>query len=484
MDWMRALRFPYVVALIGMVALGTGGLVGAWLYQKSKVPSLRLSAGPESSRRAAVANDLRRQAAEHGLTLSLVSSAGSEESLKWLQEGKLDAAIVSSGVKIPEDDEIAVLGALQLEAVHVLVRPELVSDRPLAQSIRGKRVNFGERGSTDWLLTREFLAFGRLTLPSGQEAGDIIPTEFGHQDIVEQCLAIANASSSHDRQRRIAELPDCLLVLDTLPSSAAQALIQHAGYVLCPLPATRAFLLDQLQDTQSPHTIIEREFLEHTSIQAHSYLAGGVFPETDCETVGSRLLVVARKDLSGQVIQPLMKAMFESEFTHRIQPKSPHNLAGSYAMHPAAASYFDRDKPMMVMKQAIDWFKTALSLFGAFSAGALSLYGLIWRKKTRTASEYLAEIRNVGQTNRNSQDESEGSHPSPHMAKELDHQLLRLRQDMIDDVCSGRMKADQSFFNVLMLLKDTRRDLRMPDPDADELPRSAVRRRYPSQEAA
>jgi hypothetical protein len=282
----------------------------------------------------------------------------------------------------------------------------------------------------------------------------------------------------------IAELPDCFLMLDTMPCSVAELLIESAGYELRSMPATRAFLMDRLQDSYATQTIVEREFLEPTVIPSHCYFATQAYPETDCETVGVRLLLVARSSLNALHIQPLMQALFESEFTHRAMPQSPIGVAGPYAVHPAALAYFDRDKPYYVVQQAMEWLTNGLSFLGAFSAGALSLYGLIRRKKHRTPSDYLTEIRNISEAIRKT--ESDGNHTatSQQLSKQLDERLQHLRQNMIDDVCAGRMKADQSFSNILTLLKDTRCDLAIPATHIESSPaRAVLRRREPPQAA-
>ena len=72
-------------------------------------PLLHMSAGPDSTRRHAIAIYMSEQAAEHDLTIKLEPNAGTEECLNLVKAGKLDAALVSSGVKVPDDDDIGFL---------------------------------------------------------------------------------------------------------------------------------------------------------------------------------------------------------------------------------------------------------------------------------------------------------------------------------------------------------------------------------------
>lgn len=425
-------------------------------------PILRMSAGPDGTRRHAVAAYLTGQAALNGLTIELATNAGSEDSLNRLKAGKLDVAVVSNGVVVPDDNEIRVLAAVQLEVVHVLVRKDMAERGPLSETIRGKRVNLGEKGSTEWHLSREILAFARLRLPSAHQSGDVVPTEFGKADLIARARAILKADGEK-KDALLAELPDCLLVLGTMPSTVVQLLVEAADYRIVPLQATRAFLLDNLQDDRAKTTVIEREFLERTLIPANSYFATQGYPAADCETIGVRLLVVARKTVPARAIRPLMKTLFEGEFPRRIPSKSPRDLTTRYAVHPAAVAYLDRDKPLP-FNEIVEWITKGLSIFGAFSAGALSLYGLLWRKKIRKPSDYFAEIRRVDLIARGVEADSTAPIKLNELVKYLDDRLLKLRQELIEDICEDRIKGDQVIANILALLKDARRNL--PQLDA------------------
>lgn len=442
---------------LGSAGLGVLSLVLlARLLVARELPTLRMSAGPEGTRRHTVTTYLCEQAAQHELAINLVPTVGSEECLQMLKADQLDAAVVSSGVKVPDDDEIMVLGATQLEAVHFLVRGDLKSDRPLIEIIRGKRVNIGEAGSTERLLAQEFLKFTRLKAPTSGEPGDVIPSEFSKAELIARAQAILHAEESQ-RAALVAELPEFVMVLATMPSTVVQLLVEAADYRVVPLPATRAFLLDNLQDSHARTTVIEREFLEPTTILARSYFGRSGYPETDCETVGVRLLVVARRDAPERAIRPLMETLFEGEFARRILPRSPRELATQYAIHPAAIDYLDRDKPLAI-GPVVEWASDGFSFFGAFSAGALSLYGLLRRKRIRKPSDYFAEIRRIELIARGAALDADVPSQPSELAIYLQDRLLGLRRDLIEDICDGRIKGDQVIANILSLINDTRRN--------------------------
>lgn len=420
---------------------------------------IRLSAGPAATRRHAVAVWLCEQAAQNDLTINLFDTTGVEDSLKLLKSNQLDVAIISNGVVVPDDENITVLAAIQQEAVHVLVRKEMTEKGSLVEAIRGKRVNLGEQGSTEWLISRDFLSFMRLKLPSTSHAGDVIPTMFNKSELLEKSRAILEAEDV-DKAALISELPECLFVLSSMPSPIVQALVEVANYQIVPVPATRAFLLDNLQDSNARTAVLEREFLEPTSIPKHSYFSKFSYPSNDCETIGVRLLVVARKQLAPLAVQKIMKTIFEGEFNHRITPKSPRDVATPYAIHPASVAYLDRDKPLIV-NSVLEWLSEGLSIFGAFSAGALSLYSLVRRKKSRNPSDYFAEIRRVEQLAYNEISNSEDWIERQQFLKQLEERIVKLRYDLLEDICEGRIKGDQVVSNIMMLLNEARRNLSM-----------------------
>ena len=457
--WIIERRLP-LLCTSGVAILGL--CIGASLLVEPSTPVLRMSAGPDSTRRHTVAVYLSEQASRNGLDIKLVPNTGSEECLDLLKTRQLDVAIVSNGVLVRNDDNITVLGAIQMETVHVLVRKEL-ADRSLPESIRGRRVNLGEKGSTEWLLAHDLLSFAHLRLPSESEPGDILTTEYSKAYLTEKAHAILRSEVAK-KDALIAEMPDCLIVVASMPSTLVQSLVEAADYRVVPLPLARTFLLDNLQDDKSRSAIVDRQFLERTVVPSNSYFTTRGYPEADCETVGMRLLIVARKDADGRAIKLLMKTVFERDFAHTVQPRSPRDVASPYEIHPAAIAYLDRDKPLAI-KEAIDWISRGFSVFGIISAGGLSLYGLLWRKKVRKPTDYFAEIRKVELLAQGMQADATAPVQPRELARCLDDRIVKLRQDLIEDICEGRMKNDQVIANILMLLKDTRRNLAILEED-------------------
>lgn len=476
-----AVRALQVLVLLVPAAIGVG--LAYPLLQAKEIPTLSLSAGPVSTHRHAVAEYLRDQAAPNGLTIRLEETAGTEDCLNLLKAGRLDAALVSNGMVVPDDDDVTVVAAIRTEAVHVLVRKELAeTEQPLFETIRGKRVNLDRRGCTDRLLIERLLHLARLKLPSADRLGDIVPTEFDKAQLTAMANAVLQAEGAEKAALR-AELPDCLFVLAGTPSRVVQKLVEAVDYRLVPLPAVRAFLADDLRHEPTRETILVRDFLEPYVIPAHSYHVGRSFPAEDCPTIGVPLLIVVRKGVSAAAVRPLMQTLFDGEFARRIRPKSPRELASPYPIHPAAIAYLDRDKPLAI-DAAMEWVNKIFTVFGAVSAVALSVYGLLWRPKVRQPADYFAEIRKIEHLAQGEALDTATPSEAHELARQLDRRLLKLRQDLIEDICEGRIQGDQVIANILALLKDARRNL--PRPEGEPLPsgESILRTYRPTELAA
>lgn len=460
---MKALRTPNllrsrkftIACSAGFALLGLLLLLPFW--RSPATQTVRMSAGPVTTRLHKIAAWMCEKGAQNELDVRLVPTAGAQRSLELLQANELDAAIVSNGVVVPHDDDIVVLAAAQLETVHVLVRRDIAASGPLLQTIRGKKVNLGERGSTEWLLSQDLLTFSRIALPTDSQPGDFIPVEFSKAELLARSQVIQRASGS-EKAELLSELPDCLIVLAPLPSPLVQSLIEAADYQLLPLRETRAFLLDHMQDGRDQKTVLQREFLEPTVIPTSSYFAQQGYPESDCETIGVRSLLVARKDLSATIVQRLMKTILASEVAHRFATKSPREVATPYEIHSAAAAYLDRDKPLIV-NSVLDGLNNFLSVVGALFACGLSLLSLMWQVKQRKPADYYAEIRKIEDLSRTADLQETGLLNEQDLLKHLDERLVRLRHDLIEDICEGRIKGDQAIANIMILLREARRNV-------------------------
>jgi hypothetical protein len=151
----------------------------------------------------------------------------------------------------------------------------------------------------------------------------------------------------------------------------------------------------------------------------------------------------------------MMECVFETDFLRRVKPKTPREFATDYAIHPATEAYLDRDQPLFT-GSFFDAMSTVFSIFGAFSAGALSLYGYLRKRRIRKPGEYLEEIRRIDALASGKQSESEAPLSHELLSQELDARLNQLKEQVICDYCENRVQGEMVLLSILSTLADSR----------------------------
>lgn len=419
---------------------------------------LRASAGRTVTRRHQLAVELRDAASSAGINLNLVSTAGSEEALQLVDAGKLDVAIVSSGILSTGKENIRELATFHVEPAHILIRKELAEQGGLLRDmVRGKRINLGEPGSSAHALALEILAFARMKPGTATENGDFQANAWGSEELIQRADAILQATGP-ERVRLTNELPDALLLVASMPSLVVQKLLETADYQLVMLPFSRAFTLNTTHDGGSLNSLIDHSYMEQVVIPAGTYLGNRPLPEKDCTTIGLRLLLVAHKDVPASVVFRLMGSVMEGEFARRHQPVGPSEKASPYKVHLGALAYENRNKPY-IFNEVIEAGKKAMSVFGLFSAGALSLFALMRSKVNKSASEYLNEIRQIELIARGMVDDTQAPRETAALASYLDQRLAKLKSELIHACCKKQFKNEMMLLNILTILVDTRQQV-------------------------
>lgn len=124
--------------------------------------TLRIATGGKDGAYYAFAQKYASVLARDGITLEVVSTAGSIENLDLLKKGEVSLALVQGGSSTDDDKErLQSLGSLFLEPVWVFTRKEKTLEG-LSQ-LKGKRVAVGAAGSGTHLLATELLAADGVT---------------------------------------------------------------------------------------------------------------------------------------------------------------------------------------------------------------------------------------------------------------------------------------------------------------------------------
>src|SRR5262245_17794145 len=303
--------WKWVIPLGGLGAL----LLGVYFFLHSprqRSYRLTMTAGNEVGTRHGLAVRFRDEALSRRITLDLRPSSGSEEALEWVNSRKLDVALVQGGLTPEGRPNVRQAAALQLEPLHLAVKPGLYRDVSTSLSaLRGKAVDLDEIGSGTHSLATAVLQFAGLQ-PRERDA------EHGYTAV------------SIPRQQLFAEpdvtrLPDAVFLVSTLPSVTITFLVNRHGYRLVALPFAEAFALGTLSHAaDAPHTagngrvVLGR--VQAVTIPPYTYGLEPTVPEKALPTIGTRLQLVAHKDVPARAIYELVDSAYSSEFGQIVRP--------------------------------------------------------------------------------------------------------------------------------------------------------------------
>ena len=139
-----------------------------------------------------------------------------------LSKNQFDIALIQGGLRSKPESPIRQICALQIEPLHLLVKPELefsISEKGLSILV-GRKVNVGATGSGTHSLATEVLRFAGLTPEGSGGQTHYHPNLFNYTELM---------------HADIKEMPDAVFSVSTLPSPIADFLTDKHDYRLVPL---------------------------------------------------------------------------------------------------------------------------------------------------------------------------------------------------------------------------------------------------------
>jgi TRAP-type uncharacterized transport system substrate-binding protein len=436
-----------LLAIIGVAALGLAAFFAVHEPRERPV-RLRMTAGQGGGTRHRIAQALRREAARRALAIELQAMAGSEEALQAVESGRVDAALVQGGLDMVDRPGLRQVAGLHVEPLHLLVKEEI--HRAVARNLaglRGKVVNLGERGSGTYLLAKEVMAFSGLR-------AELDYTESTH------------SYAELERETEAPRLPDAVFSVSTLPSPIARHLVTEHHYRLMPLPFCEAFALGALdQDRAAPDppgetsTRIDRRHVYDATIPAFAYeIEPGVPPEA-IHTLGTRLLLVARKDTATTTIRRLLEVVFNSPFSRVLQPPLDAKLLDSppeLPWHDGATDYVRRNSPL-IAGDLIDLIEKWVSILGVLVGGLFCLSQWLRRRyRRRRERSFEAYILQVAQVERRALVLSRAPTLDLAALLQLQEDLSSIKGEALERFADGELDGEELMSGFLAHASDAR----------------------------
>jgi TRAP-type uncharacterized transport system substrate-binding protein len=438
--------WKWVAPLAGLTALACAFFF--YFYSpRQKSYHLSLTAGNKVGMRHELAERLRSELVPRRITLDLRPSAGSEQALDWVNTRQVDAALVQGGLVAGGRPDVRQVATLHVEPMHLLVKQELLQDASKSlKALRGKRVDLGEKGSGTHSLASAIMGF--VGLQPGVDYQDL---HLSQQELRKEVDA--------------SNLPDAVFQVSTLPSPTAKYLVTKHGYRLVPLPFAEAFALETLTrreaDRQSAaeNGGVEMGRIHATTIPAFVYSADPPVPAEPLPTLGTRLLLVAHKDVPAKAAYRLVEATYAVEFGQIVRPALDAKLMDlppEFPWHEGAVLYQQRNAPLLP-GAVMDSAQKGFAILAAAASGLFVLWQWVKQSgqfaRTKGFNKYISQVARIEERAL----EAERGKPLavPELAG-LRDQLCQLKTQALDEFADGELGGKELLGGFLVQVNDVR----------------------------
>jgi len=393
--------------------------------------TLSITGGNILSNRHFMAKVLQEEVADQGMALEIQPTAGSQEALSLVSQGKLDLAFIQGGLDLPYENVVHV-ATVAPELLHFLVREDIGS----IDQLRGKRVNMGSKKGGTRVITREVLHF------SGLEEGI---------DYVESNLSAEELLSQPEER-----LPEAIVLTSFAPSDIAEYMIKKRGYRLLeiPFPSSLALRYGWVADTR---------------ILAFMYNVAPAVPAKDIKTVGVNLHLVANKHVEPRAIAKILSGLYGPDLQIKLNVKMDEKNILDSASYPIAEGtkiFMERNNPFF-SNETLDKIK---SLFGlVLSVGSTLLVVIRWFKGEPIEPEappshdkqYLAYIAQLGELDQRVDSLLRQGHWTLSTYQQCIDELTHIKVDATALQPNANLTNPQLPLQLYTLIADARRKIEM-----------------------
>jgi TRAP transporter TAXI family solute receptor len=425
-------RREWILLLIAVAFLGLGLWIGSpWTVQR--VVRLRMAAGDVQGARYQIAATLADHLRKYRLELEVIPSAGSEESLDWVDAGEIDLALVQGGLELGARSQVRQVASLQVEALHVLIAREL-EEKGLT-ALGGKRVFLGAGSSGTHVLASNLLEFVGLRIIEEDRY-------LNYTDLL---------------QAPMDALPDAIFHVSMVPSPVADQLVEQKGYRLAEVPYARAFARSRT-NLQNLH----RTVVSECTIPAYTYGVSPDVPSRDLVTVGSRMLLVTQNKQPNETVQRVLSSLFDSRhIRHGWMDWDPKalELPAEYELHPGVDQYRNRNKAL-IASDVIDYMDNLLAILATLVGALFFLYQ--WHVEHQRSqregrfAEFMTRVIAIEQLTLHSEVASKLD-----LAKliRMQRELANLKAEAVQGLAAGQWHGTHMLNGLLALINDTREQI-------------------------
>ena len=194
-------------------------------------------------------------------------------------------------------------------------------------------------------------------------------------------------------------------------------------------------------------------------IPAFAYeIEPGVPPEA-IHTLGTRLLLIARKDMAATTIRRLLEVVFNSPFSQVLQPPLDARLLESppeLAWHDGTTEYIRRNSPL-ITGDVIDLVEKEVSILGVLVGGLFCLLQWLRRRfRRRRERSFEAYILQVARVERRALDLSRA--PTLNLAAllQLQEELTQIKGEALERFADGQLGGEELMSGFLAHASDAR----------------------------
>jgi TRAP-type uncharacterized transport system substrate-binding protein len=395
------LRHTWLVTILGTLALG--GLIWAGFYYTTEADHMRIAAGPLDAKFVQALSDQIKKG-RHNLTLQLVPTPGTKETLQVMSAGQADLAILPANA----DDSIEWPAiAILRQNVMALIVPGAAGgaakgkSAAAAKSTKSAKSSKGGKGkkgakaaksddSDDDSDDSDSDSFGKVTDLTGKRVGIVTGNE-ANETLLDLLLnhygvPLSKVTISEIDPKNLAgalknNQVDVLFVADAATGQAMSSTVAAASRNGKPLGFIK---IDQADGIAKRNPAFDS-----VDIDAGSFGGNPPAPDADLKSLSFGELLVARKSFSESVVGSVAKIVYSSRQALAAAVPGEIKIAApstdkdaDVVVHPGALAYLSDNQQSFFDRYGDDIFYGMLifPVFGSAIAGVASYL----RNDTRT----------------------------------------------------------------------------------------------------